>query len=104
MEQEVATVFELKDRVGVAEGAPLLLVNAQSETQACRIDPPLAHLVQPPYRPFVGQGVCDACQACGVGDVSETIPLLAEVEARLGRPAGDVLVAVEDDLRAERRM
>jgi hypothetical protein len=48
--------------------------------------------------------VCDACQACGVGDLSETITLLAEGEASLGRPAGEVLVAIEDDLSTERRI
>jgi hypothetical protein len=39
-----------------------------------------------------------------VGDLGETIPLLAEGEASLRRSAGNVLVAIEDDLSTERGM
>src|SRR6266536_1365210 len=103
-EQRVAAVLHLVDRVGVVEACPFLLLNIQGEAQAGRIDPPLAHLVQPLYGPLVGQGVCNASQARGVGDLCEAIALLTEVEAGLGRSAGNVLVAVEDDLGTERGM
>src|SRR5713226_7855664 len=104
MEQQVAAVFDLKDRVGIAEAGPLLLLDAQGETQARRIDPLLAHLDQAPYSPCFGQGVCNPGQVCGVGDLSEAIPLLDEIEVSPAGLAGDVLVPVQDDLRAERGM
>src|SRR6266705_6142721 len=98
LEQQVAAVFDLEDRVGVAEAGPLLLVDAQPETQARRVDPALAHLDQAPYRPCFGQGVCNPGQVCGVGNLSEAVVLLGEGEMALGGLAGDVLVPIQNDL------
>ena len=104
LEQQVPTVFDLIHRVGIVEAGLLLLVDAQRETQARRVDPALAHLDQAPYSPCFGQGVCNPGQVCGVGDLSEAVVLLGEGEMTLGGLAGDVLVPIQNDLCAERRM
>src|SRR6266496_3676195 len=103
MKPQVATVFDLIHGVGVTEAGPLLLPDAERETQARRVDPALTHLDKAPYSPCFGQGVCHPGQVCGVSDLREAITLLDEVQARASGPAGDVLVPVEDDLCAERR-
>jgi hypothetical protein len=103
-EEQVAAVLGLVDRVAIAEPAAFLIVQVQAEAQACRIDPPITDLGQAPYRRRLRQGVRDLSQTGGVGDASEAVALLGESEPLgLGR-GGDVLVAVEDDLRSERRM
>lgn len=104
LEYQVAAVLSLVDRVLVAEAAAGLLIEVQAETQAGRIDPLVADLAQAPYRRFLRQGVCDLSQACGVGNLGEAVALFSEPDPRLSGLGGDVLVAVEDDLRGERRM
>jgi hypothetical protein len=68
------------------------------------VDPPVADLVQAPYSRIPRQGVCDLSQGPRVGDRGETVAFLGEGYPGHLRLAGDVLVAVEDDLRGERRM
>ncbi len=94
----------LVDRVAVAEARAFLLVDVQAETQAGRVDPLVTHLGQSPYRRGQRQGVCDLGQGCGVGDAGEAVALLDESDPARLCLCGDVLVAVEDDLRPERRM
>jgi hypothetical protein len=48
-EQQVPAVFGLVDRVAIGEAAALLLGEVQPETQAGRVDPPVADLAQAPY-------------------------------------------------------
>src|ERR1700747_2424473 len=76
-EHQVATVFDLIAGVLIAEAAALLLVEVEREAQAA-VDPTLADLAQSPYRPRLGQGVCDLCQACGVGDGRKQFPSLVK--------------------------
>src|SRR5260370_25943322 len=61
-------------------------------------------LAESPYSPLVGQGLCDLRQVCGVRDSSKEFSLLGEGYARLARLAGNILMAVQDDLSGERRM
>ena len=103
-EYQVAAVLGLVDRVLVAEAAAVLLGQVQPEAQAGRIDPLVADLAAAPYRRGLRQGVCDLSQACGVGDCGEAVALFSIADPRLSGLGGDVLVAVEDDLRGERRM
>src|SRR5664279_5163796 len=78
-----------------------VLVDVEPEAQARGVDPPVDDLAQAPYRPRLGQGVCDLSQALGITNTGEAVALLREAYAgRLGL-AGDVLVAVEDHLRPE---
>src|SRR5260370_27404204 len=49
------------------------------------------------------QGVCDLGQAARIRNSSKAVPLLDEADPGRVRLAGDVLVAVEQDLGAERR-
>jgi hypothetical protein len=51
-----------------------------------------------------GQGLCDLRQACGVRDSSKAVSLLGEGNARLARLAGNILMAVQDNLSGEGRM
>ena len=104
LEQQVAGVFGLVNRVAVPEPAALLLSQIQPEAQAGGVDPPVADLAQAPYSRITRPGICDPGQALRIRDLSKTVPLLGEPDA-LGL-GGDrnVLVAVEDHLRAERRM
>jgi hypothetical protein len=103
-EQQVAAVLGLVDRVAIAEPGALLFFEVEPEAQACGVNPPITDLGQSPCRRGLRQGVCDPRQAGGVGDASEAIALLTEPDP--GRSCGgrDVLVAVEDDLRPERRV
>jgi hypothetical protein len=103
LEDQVATVFDLIAGVLIAEPAALLLVEVEREAQAA-VDPTLADLAQSPYRPRLGQGVCDLRQACGVGDPRQAISFLGEAQACLARLAGDIFVAVQHHLGGERRM
>jgi hypothetical protein len=64
----------------------------------------VADLAQSPYSRILRQGICDPGQARGVGDRGEAVADLGECYPRRGGLPGHVLVAVEDDLRAERRM
>ena len=50
------------------------------------------------------QGICDPSQARRVGDRGEAVADLGECYPRRLGLAGHVLVAIEDDLRAERRV
>src|SRR5689334_10927315 len=103
LENQVATVFDLIAGVLIAKPAALLLVEVERKAQAS-VDPTLADLVQPPYSPGLGQGVCDLRQACGVGDMSKTVSFLGKANSCLVRLAGYVLVPVQDHLHGEGRM
>ena len=103
-EHEVAAVLDLVDRVLVAKSALLLLVAAQPVAQAGGVDPAVDHLAQTPYDPGLGQGVCDLRQPLRVADLGEAVALLRVADPRRARSGRDVLVAVEDHLRAERRV
>ena len=102
--QQVPAVLGLVDRVGVAEPAGLLLGQVQAEAQAGRIDPPVADLAQAPYSRVPRPGICDPGQALRIRDLSKTVPLLGETDALALRGDRDILVAIEDHLRAERRV
>jgi hypothetical protein len=103
-EDQVPAVLDLVDREPVAEAGPLLFPGVQGEAQAGAVDPPLADLAQPPYSRMLRQGICAPGQARRVGDRGEAVAVLGEGYSRLARLAGHVLVAVEHDLRAERRV
>ena len=103
-EDQVAAVLELIDGEPVAESAAVLLVEIEPEAQAGGVDPALADLAQPPYSRVVRQGICDPGQAHRVGDRGEAVADLGECYPRRCGLPGHELVAVEDDLRAERRM
>src|SRR6266568_5092974 len=62
LEQQVAAVLGLVDRVGVAEAAAGLLIGVQAKAQTGRVDPPVADLAQAPYCRGLRQGVCDLRQ------------------------------------------
>ena len=102
--QQVAGVFGLVDRVAVAEPAALLLLKVQAEAQAGGVDPPVADLAQAPYSRITRPGICDPGQALRIRDLSKTVALLGEPDPLGVRGDRDVLVAVEDHLRPERRV
>jgi len=91
-EDQVPGVFDLVDRVGVAEPAAFLLVQVQAEAQARRIDPPVADLAQAPYSRVLRQGVCDPGQALRIRDTSKTVPLLDKPDPLALRSDRDILV------------
>src|SRR4029453_2620248 len=101
---EVAAVLDLVDRIPIAESAVLLLVQIQPKTHTGAVDPSLADLTEPPYRPGLEQGVCDLCQICGLGDDGETVSLFCERDPCFLALAGHVFMAIQNDLRTERRM
>src|SRR3954452_9777399 len=103
-EDQVAAVFDLVDRVAVAQAAARLLLAVEPEAQARGVDPGVDDLAQPPSRPGCGQGVCQPSQAFGVTDRGEAVALLGKAQAGRLPGAGEVFVTVEDHLRAERRM
>ena len=102
--QQVTGVFGLVDRVGVGEAGPLLIGQVQAEDQARGVDPPVDDLAQAPCSRILRQGVCDLGQAVRIRGTSKAVALLGEGDpGRLGRDR-HVLMAVQDDLRGERRM
>ena len=103
-EQQVPGVLGLVDGVGVAEPAAFLLLEVQPEAQAGGVDPPVADLAQAPYSRLPRPGICDPGQALRIRYLSKTVPLLGKADALALRGDGDVLVAVEHHLRAERRV
>jgi len=103
-EQQVAGVLDLEDRVVVDEAARRLVRCVQPEAQAGRVDPPVAHLAQPPCCPRLGHGVCDLREACRFRNDSKAVALLGELDAGRGGGGDDVLVAVEDHLGPEGRV
>ncbi len=60
-----------------------MLVQVEPEAQARGVDPSVDDLAQAPYRPGLGQGVCDLSQAFRVTDPGEAVALLREVDAGL---------------------
>src|SRR5262249_50304685 len=74
------------------------------KTKAGTVDPALADPAQPPYSPGIGQGVCDFRQVCGLVDNGETVSFFCEGNPVLLSLTGDVLVAIQHDLRSEWRM
>ena len=81
-----------------------LLIKVQAEARACAVDPPAADLAQAPYSRLLRPGICDPGQALRIRDLSKTAALLGKADAPAVGGDRDVLVAVEDDLRAERRV
>lgn len=75
-EDQVAAVLDLVDRIRVAEPGAALLGQVESEAQAPGVDPAVNNLAQAPYRPGLGQGVCDLSQAIRFIDAGEAIALL----------------------------
>src|SRR5262249_45631782 len=104
LEQQGPAVFDLEIRILVSKPAPLLFLHIQSEAQARRVNPTLAGLAQPPYRRFLGQGVCDLRQARGVRNMSKTIPLLGKVDSRFGSLVCHVFMPVDHYLGWKGRM
>jgi hypothetical protein len=100
-EYEIPALLQLVVGILIAKPAALLLVEIEGEAQTGRIHPTLAGLAQPPYRPVVGQGVCDPREACELRDVRETVSLLGEPDASLAGRTGDPFMAVEDHLGGE---
>src|SRR5262249_53264207 len=100
-EQQVPAVFGLAGRVAKAEPAALRLGQVQAEAQARRTDPPVADLAQAPDSRITRPGICDPGQALRIRDLSKTVPLLGEPDPLGLRSDRDVLVPVEDHLRAE---
>jgi len=103
-EQQVAGVLGLIYREAVAESRRALFVGVQTEAQARAVDPAFARLAQSPYSRVLRQGHCDLRQAGRVGHLGEAVALLAEAYPGGVRGDRDVLVPVEDDLGAERRV
>ncbi|MBU2611791.1 MAG: hypothetical protein KJ606_12730 [Chloroflexi bacterium] len=103
-EEEITTVFFLIDRVVVMKAGLFLLGQIQRKAQASRVNPTLTHLAQTPYDVWRTQGVCDLRQSCAVGNLGETIAFLGKLDAFLSGLTSHVLMSIQDDLRAERRM
>src|ERR1700757_2735192 len=103
LEDQVSTVFDLIVGILITEPAALLLVEVEGEART-GVNPTLADLAQSPYSPWFGQGLCDLRQACGVRDSSKAVSLLGEGNARFARLAGNIFMAIQDDLSGERRM
>src|SRR5215510_3849953 len=101
---EIAAVLDLVDRVVVVKPAALLFLQVQPKTQTGAVDPSLADLTQPPYRPGFGQGVCDLRQVFRFGNKGEAVPLLGERNPGVAALAGYILMAIQNDLRTEGRM
>ena len=104
VKQQVAAVLDLVDRVGVEEAGPLLVGQVQAEDQAGGVDPPVDDLAQPPCSRILRQGVCDLSQASRIRGSGKTVALLGEADALALRADRHILVPVQQDLRAERRM
>src|SRR4029078_7158019 len=81
---------------------PLAVIERKPKPRG--VDPAWADLAQPPYSRILRQGICDPGQARRVDDHGEAVADLGECYPRRGSLPSHVLVAVEDDLRAERRM
>ena len=103
-EKQVATVLGLADRVGIVEDCPSLFVDWKGEQQAGGIDPTLADLDKAPYRALAAQGVCDTRQACGVGNIHETVSIFDEGDVKLLSLSGHEFMAVQNDEGIEGRM
>ena len=82
------------------EVAAALVGHIKAETQAGGVDPGVDDLAQPPCSPGMGQGVCDLGQAFRFTDPGETVSLFGEADLGGVRGAGQILVAVQDDLGA----
>src|SRR5215510_3906530 len=91
-ENQVAAVLHLVVGVLVMKPALFLLVQVERKTQAGGINPTLADFAQPPYHPWLGQGVCDLCEACCVRDMSKTVSFLCKADAGFARLTGYVFV------------
>jgi hypothetical protein len=82
-ENQIPAVLDLIVRVLITKPALPLLLQVEGKAQADGINPTLADLVQPPYSPGLGQGVCDLRQACGVGDMSKTVSFFSKADSCL---------------------
>src|SRR5216684_506706 len=86
------------------KGAPLLLFQVQSKTEAGGINPTLTELEQAPCSLVPRQGICDFRQVRGVSDGSKAVVPLGEIYCGLLRRTSHVFVTVQHHLCAEWRM
>ena len=96
------------------KGALLLLLRIQRKAEAGGINPALAELAQTPCSLVLRQGICDPRQLRGIGDCSKAVVLFGEADSGILRLTGPlygglsltchIFVAVQDDLRPERRV
>ena len=92
LQRDAQLLFGLAVPVGRGH---MLLLQVEGEAQAGRIDPTLADLAQAPYSPWLGQGLCDSRQACGVRDMQSApfapgMPRTRDRSGSLGRERADV--------------
>jgi hypothetical protein len=104
LQQQIPAVLDLVVGILIPKPTLLLLFQIQSEAQATGIDPTLTDLAQPPYRRFLGQGVCDFRQACGVSYMGKTVSLLCKADPGLLRLTSNVFMPITDDLGRKRRV
>lgn len=102
--EQVARILPLVDGVSIPEAGLLLCGQIQRKTETGRVDPTLTDPAQPPYDALSEQGVCDFCQACSVGNLGETVSILAKSNPFPYRFSGDILMAVQDNLSRKRGM
>ena len=93
-ENQIPAVLDLVMGVLILKPASFLLLQVECEAQAGAINPTLADLVQAPYSPWLGQGICDLSQACGVGNMSKTVSILSKADSCLVCLTGNVFVPV----------
>jgi hypothetical protein len=94
LEQQVAAVLDLGDRILIAEAAAGLLGGVQAKAQTGAVDPPIADLAQAPYRRVLRQGGCDLRQGLRVGHCGKAVALLREADPGRLRLAGDPRLTV----------
>src|SRR5450755_2555585 len=103
-EDQISAVLHLIVGEVIAKSAAFLLLKVEREAQTGAVNPALTDLAQSPYSPWLGQGLCDLCEAGSVSDGGETVCFLGESDACLARLTGDVFMAVQDHLCGERWM
>jgi hypothetical protein len=95
--EEIPAILGLVNGIGVTESSSLLFPTLQSETQT-RVNPTLTGSNQAPYRARSSHGICDPGQACGIGDLGETVVFLGKRDLALPCLRRHILMAIEDNL------
>jgi hypothetical protein len=103
-EDQVAAVLELIDRETVDEPAAPLLVEVEREAQTRGIDPGPADLAQPPTAASRDKASAVRARPAGLATAVKQLPALVNAIPAAWAWRAHVLVSVEDDLRAERRL